>query len=141
MANDRFLDQENQPSIEQVQRRIGREVLPVWLDVTGYLEKAFPDFEYEWIFYNTQHGWALRSRKDARQLCLLFPERGAFTAMVTLDPEEDELALKQINYFNARLRDLLNRPSPLPHGRWLWMRLEDHTDFVGFQLLMEIKKT
>lgn len=140
MANDRFLDQEEKPSIDQVHRRIGREVLPVWSDVMTYLEEQFPDFESEWIFYNTQDGWALRYRKDAQQLCLLFPERGAFTALITLNPEEDELALEKINYFNARLRDLLNRPSPLPQGRLLWMRLEDHTDFVGFQILLDIKK-
>jgi len=48
--------------------------------------------------------------------------------------------LAKINYFNTRLRGLLTQPSTLPQGRWLWMRIEDHTDFVGFKLLMEIKK-
>jgi len=140
MAEKRFLSQDEQPGEEQIHEKIGREVLPIWADVTAYLKTHFMDFETEWIYYNAQQGWALRYRRGAQQLCLLFPERGAFTALITLNPEEEDLALEKINFFNARLRDLLNRPSSLPQGRWLWMKLEDHTDFVGFQLLMEIKQ-
>ncbi len=140
MAYERLLDRETQPENDLIRQTIGREVLPVWDDVKGYLETAFPEFTSEVIYYSAQHGWALRYRREACQLCTLFPERGAFTALVTLNPEEDALALEKINFFNTRIRGLLNCPSTLPQGRWLWMRLEDHTDFVGFKLLMEIKK-
>lgn len=141
MTYERFLDRDEQPDQDLIRKAIGREGLPVWDDVAAYLERQFPDFEPELIFYSAQHGWALRYRREAQQLCLLFPERGAFSALITLNPEEDELALEKINFFNARLRDLFFRPSTLPQGRWLWMRLEDHTDFVGFRLLLDIKKT
>jgi len=49
--------------------------------------------------------------------------------------------MEKISYFNARIRGLLNQPSTLPQGRWLWMRIEDHTDFVGFKLLLDLKNT
>jgi len=140
MAYERLLDRDEQPDHDNIRAMIGGEVLPVWEDVTAYLEETFPDFAPELIYYSAQHGWAFRYRKEARQICTLFPERGAFTALITLNPQEDEQVLEKINFFNTRLRRLLNRPSTLPQGRWLWMRLEDHTDFVGFKLLMEIKK-
>ncbi len=140
MAYERFLDRDKQPDRDLLHETIGRESLPVWEDVVAYLEEQFPDYQDEWIFYSAQHGWALRYRKESRQLCALFPERGAFTALIMLNPEEDAQALDQVNYFNMRIQGLLSRPSSLPQGRWLWMRLEDHTDFVGFKLLMEIKK-
>lgn len=140
MAYERLLNRESQPDRERIRAVIGKEVLPVWEDVAAYLEDAFPGYMPELIYYSAQHGWALRYRKEARQICTLFPEKGAFTALITLNPKEDEQALEKINYFNMRLRRLLNRPSTLPQGRWLWMRLEDHTDFVGFKFLMEIKK-
>jgi hypothetical protein len=47
--------------------------------------------------------------------------------------------MEMISYFNARIRAQLNQASTLPQGRWLWIRLEDHTDFVGFKLLMDVK--
>jgi hypothetical protein len=140
MAYERLLNREEQPDRELIRETIGREVLPVWDDVIAYLETHFPGYTAELMYYSAQHGWALRYRKESRQLCLLFPERGAFTALIMLNPEEDAQALAKINYFNTRLRGLLTQPSTLPQGRWLWMRIEDHTDFVGFKLLMEIKK-
>jgi hypothetical protein len=140
MAYERLLNRDDQPDREKIRKTIGREVLTVWDDVIAYLEENFSDYIPELMYYSAQHGWALRYRKESRQLCVLFPERGAFTALIMLNPEEDAQALEKINYFNTRLRGLLNLPSSLPQGRWLWMRLEDHTDFVGFRLLMEIKK-
>jgi len=140
MAYERLLNRDDQPDREKIRKTIGREVLTVWDDVIAYLEENFSDYIPELMYYSAQHGWALRYRKESRQLCVLFPERGAFTALIMLNPEEDAQALEKINYFNTRLRGLLNLPSSLPQGRWLWMRLEDHTDFVGFRLLMESKK-
>jgi hypothetical protein len=140
MADKRLLDRDTQPDADTISALIGREVLPVWDDVNAYLTGQFPQYEAELFFYNPQHGWAIRYRNESQQLCMLFPERGGFTALVMLNPEEEALALGKVNYFNSRLRELLNSPSTLPQGRWLWMRLEDHTDFVGFKLLMEIKQ-
>ncbi|MBW6466445.1 MAG: DUF3788 domain-containing protein [Brevefilum sp.] len=141
MTEYRFLDRDVQPSPESIRQIIGREVYPVWEDTVGYLQSEFQEFESELTYYNPQHGWGLRYRKGSQQLCMLFPERGGFTALITLNPEEDEAALGKSPYFNARIRGLLNQPSALPHGRWLWIRIEDHTDFVGLKLLLAIKHT
>ncbi len=141
MAYERLLDRDKTPDQALIQKTIGREVLPVWQETQNYLAEKFPAYSPELIYYNTQHGWALRYRKDAGQLCTLFPERGAFSALIVLSPEEEQIAQEKVNYFNARIRELLSRPSTLPQGRWLWMRIEDHTDFVGLRLLLENKKT
>jgi len=140
MTEKRFLDRDVQPDADMISALIGREVQPVWGSVNTYLEEQFSDFVPELIFYNPQQGWAIRYRKESQQLCTLFPERGGFSALVTLNPKEEALALEKVDYFNTRLRELLNSSSTLPQGRWLWMHLEDHTDFVSFKLLMEIKQ-
>lgn len=139
MADERLLDRDVVPGPDLIRKVIGREVFPVWEDVNRYLQIHYPDFDTELVYYNAQRGWGLHYRKEAQRLCLLFPERGGFTALLSLTPEEDEAALGKIHFFNARIRGLLNQPSALPQGRWLWMRIEDHTDFVGFKLLLEIK--
>jgi hypothetical protein len=71
---------------------------------------------------------------------MLFPERGGFSALVMLNPEEEARVMEKINYFNNRIRELLNQPSDLPQGRLLWCRVEDHTDFVGLKLLLDQKR-
>ncbi len=140
MAHERFLDRDTQPEPEQICKTIGREVLPVWDEVKAYLSATFPGFQPEWVYYSAQHGWALRYRQEARQLLALFPERGAFSALMILSPEEDEKAREKINYFNAKFREELNKIPSLPQGRWFWARIEDHTDFVGLKLLLGIKR-
>lgn len=139
MMPDHFLDRDNPPSPEKINAVIGREVFPVWEDTRAYLASQFSDYESELIYYSAQQGWGFRYRKGAQQLCVLFPSRGAFTALVALNPLEEEQAMAKVHFFNARIRELLNQISPLPQGRWLWIRLEDHTDFVGLKLLLEIK--
>ncbi len=139
MAYERLLERDQQPDNDTVRKKIGKEVLPIWDEVSRHLAENYPGYEPELIYYNPQHGWAYRYRKEAQQLCLLFPERGAFSALLILNEDEETRALEKVNYFNARIREVLNQPSSLPNGRWLWVRLEDHTDFVGLKMLLEIK--
>ncbi len=140
MAFERFLNRDEQPEPSLIRAWIGSEVLPVWDGLATYLAEHFSDFTPEWVFYNAQQGWGLRYRKDAQQLCMLFPEKDAFSALVVLTPEEDAQVMDRIEYFNSRIRELLNRPSSLPQGRWLWLRLEDRTDLVGLTMLLEKKR-
>ena len=140
MVYERMLDRDQQPDKEMIEKRLGREVLPVWQEAQAYLEDNFPEYAPELIYYSTQHGWALRYRKESQQLCTLFPEKRAFSVLIVLSEEEEQLAQEKFNYFNARIRELLSRPSSLPQGRWLWLRIEDHTDFVGLRLLLELKE-
>lgn len=141
MAFERFLDRDNLPDDTLIEKTIGREVFPVWVDTHSFLKRQFPEFETEMVFYNAQQGWGVRYRQEARQLVLLFPERGAFTALVLLNPEEEARVMEKINYFNNRIRELLNQPSDLPQGRLLWCRIEDHTDFMGLSWMLELKQT
>lgn len=134
-----MLNRDISPTPELTRELIGREVYVVWEDINQFMQDHYPDGDSEWRFYNPQHGWGLRYRIGGQQLCMLFPERGGFSALMTLTPQQDQAAQEKIEFFNARIRNLLNTPSALPQGRWLWMDIEDHTDFVGFKLLMDIK--
>ena len=140
MTFKRFLDRKVQPDQAMINSQIGEMVLPVWEDVTDHLQRVFPGCQYEMIYYSAQHGWGIRYRHEATLLCTLFPERGAFTALITLDPREYAAALEKINFFNARIREILNQASTLSQGRWLWIQIEDHTDFVGLKMLLDLKK-
>ncbi len=140
MGRERFFNRDEQPSDLEIRKKIGKEVLPVWDDVRNYIDEQFASYQSKLVFYNDQEGWAIRYQRGLQHLCTLFPERGGFMALIPLNPQEDQTASEMIGFFNARLRELLSRQSSLPQGRWLWMRLEDHTDFVGLKLLLELKE-
>lgn len=140
MAYERLLNREEQPDPAQIRAWIGPEVLPVWDGLEDYLAENFPDFVSEWVYYNAQQGWGLRYRRESQQLCMLFPEQDAFSALVILTPEQDKAIMTKVDYYNSRIRGLLNRPSNLPQGRWLWVRLEDRTDLVGLTMMLEHKR-
>jgi hypothetical protein len=139
MQDERLLNRDTQPEPDLIRQIIGKEVFPVWEEVNRYLHEHYPEFEAEMAFFNPQHGWCLDYRQGSQRLCALFPERGGFTVFLTLTQAGEEEAQAKIHYFNARIRTLLNQPSELPQGRWLWLRIEDHTDFVGLKLLIDIK--
>ncbi len=140
MGRERFFNRDEQPSDLEIRKKIGKEVLPVWDDVRNYIDEQFASYQSKLVFYNDQEGWAIRYQRGLQHLCTLFPERGGFMALIPLNPQEDQTASEMIGFFNARLRELLSRQSSLPQGRWLWMRLEDHTDFVGLKLLLDLKE-
>ncbi len=139
MQDERLLNRDAPPRPELIRQIIGREVFPVWVAVNRYLQAHYPDFEAELTYYNAQRGWGLDYRQGSQRLCILFPGQGGFTAFLTLTLKGEEAAQAKIQYFNTRIRALLNQPSELPQGRWLWLRIEDHTDFVGLKLLLESK--
>ncbi|HOM66787.1 MAG TPA: DUF3788 family protein [Brevefilum fermentans] len=138
MIDERLLDRNNPPEPELIRQVIGDEAFPLWEQVNQFLQEQYPDFQGGMTYYNAQRGWGQDYRKGAQRLCMLFPERGGLTAFLTLSQDGEEAAQARIRYFNARLRTLLNQPSALPQGRWLWMRLEDYTDLVSLKLLLEI---
>ena len=140
MAYERFLDREIMPDQQMIHNQIGEMVLSVWEDVINHLQRIFTGCHSEMIYYNRQHGWGIRYRHNATLLCTLFPERGAFSALITLDPKEETKALDKINFFNAHIREMLNQSSTLSQGRWLWIRIEDHTDGVGLKMLLDLKE-
>lgn len=139
MVDNLMFNREVEPTEEYFRQLIGKEVLPVWEDTQNYLRHEHPSYSSEMIYYNPQRGWGLRYRNKLQQLCFLFPEKRGFTAFITLNPREEQSILNKKNYFNTRIRELLYQPSSLPHGRLLWLRIEDHTDFVGFKIILDCK--
>ena len=140
MAKNRYFDRKAQPTSETIRNRIGEAVLPVWEAVINHLEEEFPGCESEMIYFSQQEGWGIRYRLGSTLLCTLFPEKGAFTTLITLTPQDQVEALEKSKFFNARIREIVNQSFSTSEGRWLWIRTEDYTDFVGIKLLLDLKK-
>ena len=87
-----------------------------------------------------KHGWTIRYRKSGKTLCSLFPEKGAFTALVVLGKKEAEKAFSMMDQFNASVRKLLDDAEQLHDGRWLWIRVRKQSDIDSIEELLKLKR-
>ena len=136
MSYERMIDKVHQPTDREILKTIGDTAL--WLELRQYLESAY-DFSPELVDYG-KYGWTIRYRKSGKTLCSLFPERGAFTALVVLGKKEAEKALSMMDQFNENVRGSLNDAEQLHDGRWLWIRVRKHSDINSIKNLLRLKR-
>lgn len=136
MSYERMLDKDHQPTDREILKTIS-DTAP-WLELRQYLESSY-DLAPELVDYG-KHGWTIRYRKSGKTLCSLFPERGAFTALVILGKKEAEKALSMMDQFNARVRKLLDDAEQLHDGRWLWIRVRKQSDINSIKELLKLKR-
>jgi hypothetical protein len=137
MGYERMLDKAHQPSEEEILDMIGQTT--AWLDLTHYIEESF-DFVPELAFYAKQYGWTLRYRKKGKTLCSLFPESGAFSALVVLGKKEAEKALSLLNEFSPTVCAALEGTEQLHDGQWLWIRVSNVETANDIKALLRIKR-
>lgn len=137
MSYDRMLDQEHQPTKEEILATIGNTA--AWLNLRQYIAENY-DFTPELVFYGKKYGWTIRYRKSGKTLCSLFPEQDAFTTLVVLGKKEAEKALSVLDEFNSGVRSLLEGTEQLRDGRWLWIRVLTTEDANDIKTLLSVKR-
>ena len=120
MTYERMLEKEHQPTDKEILETVGQTT--AWLDLIQYIEENY-DFVPELVFYAKKYGWTIRYRKGGKTLCSLFPEKGAFSALVVLGKKEAEQALSRLEGFSPSVRRVLEDTEQLHDGRWLWLRI------------------
>ena len=137
MNYERMLDKEHQPSEEEILNTIGQTA--AWLNLRQYIEENY-DFAPELVFYGKKYGWTIRYRKSGKTLCSLFPERGAFSALVVLGKKEAGKALAMLDEFSPGLRAVLQGTEQLHDGRWLWIRVSSIDTANDIKELLRLKR-
>ena len=137
MSYERMLDGEHQPTEQEILDTIGQAT--AWLNLRQYIEQNY-NFVPELVFYGKKYGWTIRYRKSSKTLCSLFPEKGAFTALVVLGRKEAEKALSVLEEFGPRVRKLLEGTEQLHDGRWLWIRVLSEGEAEDIQELLRVKR-
>jgi len=132
-----MLDSERQPTDGEILTTIGQEDL--WLDLKQYLE-AYYDFLPELIFYGKKYGWTIRYRKSGKTLISLFPEQGAFTALIVLGKKEAEKVAEMMAVFSPTMQDLLGSTEQLHDGKWLWLRVLEPSHVEDVKQLLAAKR-
>lgn len=137
MSYERLLDKGHRPSEEEILNTIDQTA--AWLDLRQYIEENY-DFASELAFFAKKYGWTVRYRKSGKTLCSLFPENGAFSALVVLGKKEAEKALAMLDEFGPEVRTVLENTEQLHDGRWLWIRVLSVGDADDVKRLLRLKR-
>ena len=133
----RMLDEDHTPSESDILAAIGER--EQWLELRGYLEQHY-DFLPELVYYGKTYGWTIRYRKSGKTLISLFPEQGAFTALVVLGRKEAEKAAKRLSELSQATRRLIGSEKQLHDGKWLWIRILEPSQVHDIKLLLTAKR-
>jgi hypothetical protein len=137
MSYERMLNKAHRPTEEEILETIG-DAVP-WLDLRQYIRENYDSVE-ELAFFAKKYGWTVRYRKSGKTLCSLFPEKGAFSALIVLGKKEAEKALSMVDEFGPAVREVLTNTEQLHDGRWLWIRVLSAEDAVDVKKLLALKK-
>ena len=112
-----------QPSLDEIASHIAN---PVWGELCRWVEENYqiePKVEHSTC--SGAPGWNVKYKKSGRSLCTLYPDEGAFTALVTVGAKEAPEAELLLPTFCAYLRDLFARTREFNGARWLMIRVGD----------------
>lgn len=137
MSYERMLDKAHRPTEEEILNTI--EQTAPWLGLRRYIEENY-DFAPELAFFAKKYGWTVRYRKSGKTLCSLFPEKGAFSALIVLGKKEAEQALSMVDEFGPNVRKVLTSTEQLHDGRWLWIRVLSAGDADDVKRLLNAKR-
>ena len=132
-----MLDEHNEPSEQDILSAIGAGEL--WLDLKEYISQSY-DFVPELVFYGKKYGWTIRYRKGGKTLISLFPEVGAFTALVVLGKKEGEKVAEILDELSSATRDLIGSAKQLHDGKWLWIRVLEPSHVEDVKRLLAAKR-
>lgn len=136
MSFERIMGKDHRPTNKEILDTINDTAL--WQGLRQYLELSY-GLTSELVDYG-KYGWTLRYRKSGKTLCSLFPEQGAFTALIVLGKKESEKALNMVNQFNENVRKTIVDAEQFHDGRWLWIRVSEQSDIDSIRELLRLKQ-
>jgi hypothetical protein len=126
-----------EPSLQEIDGFIDS---PLWKELRAYIEGAYcvePRVEYSTC--SGAPGWNVKYKKSGRSLCTLYPDEGAFTALVTIGAKEAPEAELLLPLCSEYLRELYTRAGALNGARWLMIRVTDPRILADVKSLIRLR--
>ena len=126
-----------QPTLQEIAEFIAS---PLWSGLCSWAEQAYaiaPKVEHSTC--SGAPGWNVKYKKSGRALCTLYPEAGAFTALVTVGAKEAQEAELLLPLCSEYLRELYTRAGALNGARWLMIRVTDPRILADVKSLIRLR--
>lgn len=136
---ERLLDKNIFPDESLISRTLGVSAGKKWNNLKSFLSENY-DFEPELIFFGKKYGWCYRYRRKGKTLCVLFPEKKAFTVLVVLGKKEIEQFKISSSVFNDNTINTFEKAFQYHDGKWIYKRILSKEDLDNIKFLVEIKK-
>ena len=134
--NQRYPKSE-QPSLDDIASFIDS---PLWGDLCVWAETTYgiaPKVEHSTC--SGAPGWNVKYKKSGRALCTLYPDEGAFTALISISANDMPQAELLLPTCSPYLRDLFTRTGPFNGGRWLMIRATDARVLEDVKTLIRLR--
>ncbi|HNS45179.1 MAG TPA: DUF3788 domain-containing protein [Alphaproteobacteria bacterium] len=143
MVYERLIDKNAPPSDAEMVTVIGPPLAEGWTELRRFLAETY-EIEPLLQYGGPRYGWNLQHRKGGRPLCEMYPENGAFTALVILGKKELEQALEKRETFGALVQQALVNTPRYHDGCWMYLRVSDpqtcQQDVQDIEQLVLMKK-
>ena len=136
---ERLLDENNTPTGGYIENIIGKKTFPLWTKLKKYLDHAY-NIDPDLLFYGKRYGWCFKYRKVSRTLCTLFPERLAFTILITLGRKELEELKHLIPSLSNNCQKNLKAAKQFHDGKWYWMRVPEMGNVEDIKTILKVKR-
>ncbi|MFQ5909723.1 MAG: DUF3788 domain-containing protein [Thermoplasmata archaeon] len=136
---ERLVDEDAIPDEKTVLDVIGKNSAELWGKLRDFLRENY-DFEPELVYYGRKYGWCYRYRRKKKTLCVLYPETGAFTVLVTLGKKDVEEVEGKIDTFNPETQRIFNEARQYHDGKWIYKRALTEDDLADVISLIKAKK-
>ncbi len=121
-----------EPTLEQIEQFIAS---PLWNGLCDWAESTYtiaPKVEHSTC--SGAPGWNVKYKKSGRSLCTLYPDRGQFTALISIGTKEAPEAELLLPTCSDYIRELFARTQTFNGARWLMIRISDA------QVLEDVKR-
>ena len=126
-----------EPTLEQIASFIDS---PLWNGLCRWSEGAYsivPKVEYSTC--SGAPGWNVKYKKGGRSLCTLYPDAGAYTALVTVGAKEAPEAELLLPSCSDYIRELFARTQTFNGARWLMIRVSDAAVLEDVKKLIRLR--
>ena len=128
---------DRQPSFEDAGKFIGSIY---WKELNTWLQETYhvtPKINYSRC--SMQSGWNIKYQKSGKSLCVLYPMRGFFTALVVIGDKEMTAAELMMDSCCEYTRNLFANTRYSCGGRWLMMNVTDQSILEDVKNLISLR--
>ena len=139
--NERLLDKNNKPTLEQVKEYLGSEGYERLLSLEEYLKSHYQLSREMRFPFGNNYGWGYKYSHKATHLCYAFFEKGAFTVTLQIGDKQVHLVEDMLNTLSQKARELWNNRYPCgEHGGWVHYRVLGDEELTDIYKLIGAKK-
>jgi hypothetical protein len=142
-VTERFKIKDPMPTDADMVDAIGAPLSDAWTALRRFLVETYqiePFVQYA----GPRYGWNIQHRRGGRPLAELYPQCGAFQALIILGAQEMEQALARLDSFGPLVQKALTETPRYHDGCWMYIRVTDPQtcmkDVQDMQELILIKK-